>query len=226
LRRKYASSTTQVATMLPTPNTQNVQLSAISRLIRNPKFWPKKPVMKRHQLTLQREQTLELLVGRAGEYGCFQVVDLVVQVGQDWEEAVGQRVKDPIEEELLGVEHPPVELVALLIQRRQRIAVDRHDPVSGDEQMDLAQVLRTAGLVPPRAVEDEEDVLAVIVKLGALPEALSVLECERMETEDLAQPGEILVARRRQVEPEEVVPLDVVPDMALVDAREARHLEA
>jgi hypothetical protein len=47
-----------------------------------------------------------------------------------------------------------------------------------------------------------------------------------MKAEQLSQLRELLVARRGEIEPEEVIPLQVIPDSRFVDRREARHDEA
>jgi hypothetical protein len=43
-------------------------------------------------------------------------------------------------------------LVALLVKRRQRIAMDRDQVLARDEQVHLAQRLGVLGAMPPRAV--------------------------------------------------------------------------
>ena len=115
------------------------------------------------------------------------------------------------------------ELLALLVERRQRLAVDRDQVLARDEQVHLAQRLRVLGAMPPRAVEHEEDVVAVVVELGALTEVLGVLERQRVKTEQLVQAIEVLATRGREVQPEEVVALRGDRGSRLVDAREARH---
>jgi hypothetical protein len=57
------------------------------------------------------------------------------------------------------VEYAAVELVALLVKRRQRIAMDRDQVPARDDQVHLAQRLGVLGAMPPRAVEDEKDVV-------------------------------------------------------------------
>src|SRR5436190_22983445 len=73
-----------------------------------------------------------------------------------------------------------------------------------------------------RSVEDEEDVIPVVVELWSLAELLGVLERERVKAEDVAQAFELLGCRRGQVEPEEVVAVEVGTDPLLVDLREGR----
>ena len=71
----------------------------------------------------------------------------------------------------------------------------------------------------PRPVEDEEDVIAVVVELGALAEVVGVLQRERVEAEDLAQLCQLIGVGVVEVQPEEVVAPHVVADARLVDAR-------
>jgi hypothetical protein len=123
------------------------------------------------------------------------------------------------------VQHATVELVALLVKRRQRIAMDRDQVVARDEQVHLAQRLRVLSAMAPRAVEDQEYVVAVVVELRALTKVLGVFERERMKPEQFAQLREILMTRGREVQPEEVITLKVVADPRLVDACATRHHE-
>src|ERR1035438_5184689 len=89
----------------------------------------------------------------------------------------------------------------------------------------LAQRLRGLSAMAPRAVEDQEYVVAVVVELRALTKVLGVFERERMKPEQFAQLREILMTRGREVQPEEVITLKVVADPRLVDACATRHHE-
>src|SRR5690349_21239825 len=82
------------------------------------------------------------------------------------------------------------------------------------------------GPVPPGPVEHEKDVVAVVVELRALAEVLGVLQRERMKPEDLAEPGQLIGTRIVEVEPEEVIALEMVTDARLVDTVEAWRDEA
>jgi hypothetical protein len=95
----------------------------------------------RDELAFEREQPLELALGGVGEHLGFELVDLVVHVGDQREEAVGERVEDPVEQELLTVQHAAVELIALVVERRQGVAVDRDEVVAGDVHVDFAEWL-------------------------------------------------------------------------------------
>jgi hypothetical protein len=75
--------------MLPRPSTQKVQLALITCATRNPKFWPKNPVMKPlHHLVLAVADRREVQIGRSGEQvpiGVDQVADpdqMVVDVAE------------------------------------------------------------------------------------------------------------------------------------------------
>src|SRR5438034_9526698 len=58
----------------------------------------------RDQLALEREQPLQLVVVGVLEHRGLEIVDLVIDAGEDGEEAVRERVEDPVKEELLAVE--------------------------------------------------------------------------------------------------------------------------
>ena len=64
------------------------------------------------------------------------------------------------------------------------------------------------------------------VELRALAEVLGVLQRERVKAEQLMELRELLVARSREIQPEEVITLHVVTDARFVDPREARHPKA
>ena len=58
-------------------------------------------------------------------------------------------------------------------------------------------------LVGCGAVDDEEDIVAVVVELGSLTEVLRILDRERMELEDISQDLEVVRLGLMKVEPEE-----------------------
>ena len=66
--------------------------------------------------------------------------------------------------------------------------------------------LDEAVLVGDGAVDDEEDVVAVVVDLRALAEVLGVLDRERVELEDVAEDLEVLRVGLVEIEPEERSP--------------------
>ena len=146
-----------------------------------------------------------MLVGRVGEDGRLESIDLVIHVRQDWEEAVDQRIEDAVEQELLAVQHATIELFSFVVQGRKRVTMHRHEVSARDEEVHLAQRFGVVAPMAPRAVEDDEHVIPVLVELGALGELLGVLERERMKSEELMQLPEIVGARAGEVEPKETV---------------------
>jgi hypothetical protein len=93
--------------------------------------------------------------------------------------------------------------------------VDRDHVLAGDEQVHLPQ--RVIGVVSAGAVEHQEDVVAVVVELGPLVELLAVLDRQWVKPEQLLQLAQLLVAGRRQVQPEEVVAREVILDPSLIE---------
>ena len=93
------------------------------------------------------------------------------------------------------------------------------------EQVHLAQRVGISALMAPGAIEDEENVVVVVVELGALAEVLDVLERERMKSEDLAQLRKLFVPGRGEIEPEEMVAVEMVANVRFIDAVEARRDE-
>src|SRR5437588_11204355 len=78
-------------------------------------------------------------------------------------------------------------------------------------------------MVAPGTVEDENDVIAVVVELRTLAELLAVFQRQGVKAEQLAELRKLVMAGRCEVEPEEMVPSDVIDDLRFVDRGEARH---
>ena len=69
----------------------------------------------------------------------------------------------------------------------------------------------------------EQELLAgehAALELVALTEVLGVLERERVKPEEVAQRDDVVVAGGRDVQPEEVIALEVIANACFVDARE------
>ena len=113
--------------------------------------------------SLHLEDLLELLVARVQERLVLQLVDAVVEVGEDREEAVGERVDDLVEQPRRLVERRSAlgEPVADLDERRRLVAVDGDEVALAVEAVHLDEAV----LVGRGAVEDEEDVVVVLVDL-------------------------------------------------------------
>src|ERR1700729_450134 len=130
------------------------------------------------------------MLGRVGEDGGFEVVDLVIHLAEYREEAVDEGIEDAIEQELLAVERAAGQLRALLIERWERFAMDGHEVAACDEHVHLVQRMGVVFVIARSAVEDEKDVIAVVVQFGTLAEMLGVLEREGVKAEDLAKLGD------------------------------------
>ena len=133
----------------------------------------------------------------------LELVDAVVEVGEDREEAVDEPVDDPVEQQRRVVDRLLALHVALthLGERRAVVAVHGDEEALGVEAMHLDEAV----LVRDRAVDDDEDEVVVLVDLRALAELLRVLDGQRMELEDVAQDLEVVLARLVDIEPEERV---------------------
>ena len=134
---------------------------------------------------LHAEDLLELFVAGAEEGLVFELVDPVVEVGEYREEAVDEPVDDPVEEVAGVVDRPLALHVALtyLGEGGRFVAVDRDEELLRVEAVHLDETV----VVGNCAVDDEEDVVVVVVDLGALSELLGVLDGERVELEDVAE---------------------------------------
>ena len=82
------------------------------------------------------------------------------------------------------MQHPTIQLLSFVVQGRKRVTMHRHEVSARDEEVHLAQRHGVVAPMAPRAVEDDEHVIPVLVELGALGELLGVLERERMKAED------------------------------------------
>jgi hypothetical protein len=123
------------------------------------------------------------------------------------------------------VQHAAVELFALLVERGKRVAMDRDEELARDKQVHLAQRLGILVTMAPSAIKHQEHVVAEVIQLGALAEMLGVFQRQRVKAEELLQLREVVVAWRREIQPEKVVTLEVIADPSFVDARAAGHYE-
>ena len=139
----------------------------------------------RDQALLEPEDLLELGVVRLLEHAVLELVDAVVELGQLREEAVDQRVDDPVERQrrlerrraaLGGLAAQVGEGGAVVVVHGEQVllgekAVHLHEPVA----------------VGVGAVGDEVDVAVELLELGPLAEVLGVLDGQGVEAEGLAQ---------------------------------------
>ena len=146
---------------------------------------------------LEAEDALELLVGRLEHDRVLELVDCVVDLLQHGEEAVGERVADAVDDELLVAARVRGDAAVQLVELGAAPAPHGHDPAAADHEVDLDElrlvVARVLGLRLPHAVEDDQHLVAVAVELRPLSEVLHVLERERVPAEALAERGELRV---------------------------------
>ncbi len=146
---------------------------------------------------------MQLGVAGVQEGLVLELVDAVVEVGEDREEAVDERVDDPVEQ-LAGIVDRFLALhVALphLGERRRFVAVDGDEELLGVEAVHLDEAV----VVRDGSVDDDEDEVVVFVELRALRELLGVLDGERVELEDVAQDRVVGLVRLVDIDPEEGV---------------------
>ena len=146
---------------------------------------------------------MQLLVACVEEGLVLEIVDAVVEVGEDREEAVDEAVDDPVEQ-MPGIVHRLLALhVALphVGEGGRFVAVDGDEELLGVEAVHLDEAV----FVGDRAVDDDEDVVVVIVDLCALVELLGVLDGERVELEDVTEDRVVGRVRLVDVNPEEGV---------------------
>jgi len=134
---------------------------------------------------LHPEDLLQLRVARLNEDLVLELVNPVVELGQDREEAVDQPVDDPVEQErgLLERRLAPLIATADLRERGEVVPMDRDEEALGVEAMHLDQPVP----VVSRPVNDDEDEVVVPLDLRPLIEVLRVLDGKRMKLENLTQ---------------------------------------
>src|SRR6476646_5534221 len=134
---------------------------------------------------LHAEDLLQLPVVGSEEDRVLELVDAVVEVGENREEAVDKCFDDLVEQprRMLYRLAPLRETVAYIVERRRFVAVDGDEVPLAVEAVNLDEPV----LVGRGAVEDEESEVVIAVDLGALPEMLRVLDRERMELEDVSE---------------------------------------
>ncbi len=79
--------------------------------------------------------------------------------------------------------------------------------------MHLAQEPLALGHLLVDAVNDETDVTVVALALGPLGEGADILDRARVQTEQIPQPAQLVGPRVVQVEPEELLSLQVPGDL-------------
>src|SRR5215210_1717352 len=171
----------------------------------------------------------QLLLTRAGEQDLgLERVDALLEQLDDRVEGVGQDVEDLVDDVVLGLRVGDVELLVQRVELDARRAAHRDDERARDVDVDLdglEQPLARAAPAPHR-VEDEQDAVAVGVELGPLAELARVLERDRVQPEEVAERGEVLVAGVGEVEPEELVALAQRGEAVGIDALEHLHCAA
>src|SRR3954463_9032602 len=153
-------------------------------------------------------------------------VDALLEQIDDGVEGVRQDVEDLVDDVVLGLRVGRVELVMQAVELGARRAPDGDDERAGDVDVDLDGLERRLGLVPaaPHGVEDEQQVVAVGVELRALVELDGVLQCHRVQAEDVAERQDLLRRGVREVQPEELVALPQLGEAGAVDGLEHLHV--
>jgi hypothetical protein len=147
------------------------------------------------------------------------VVDALVVVLERREEAVREAVQEPVEDDDRALELAGLALVALpeVVAARRVLSADRDEVALRIEAVHFDEpvgVGRRRG-----AVDDQEDEVSVLLQLRPLTELLGILERQRVETEDVAQEGEVVLVRAFDVQPEEVSTRDASLDLRPVGLR-------
>src|SRR4051812_2957505 len=148
------------------------------------------------QAAAQHDDAPAVRVGRLLEGVLLELGDFGLDVAQEREQALRERVEDPVDGLVVRVRGGRPHRVEL----RGRPAMHGHDAPLREVQVGLDRIVLVG--LPQRAVEDDQQPVAVVVDLRALAELLAVLDRQRREPEEVPQLGELVVRRRVEVEPE------------------------
>jgi hypothetical protein len=159
-----------------------------------------------------REELLALVDVGLGEHRVHEAVDLVVDALQHREERVGQGVQDAVDRLLLGLGRLALHPLPGPREELHRDVVDGDHPVAAEVHVDLGGLA-----VGAHAVEDQQRGLAVVVELGPLPELQRVLQRQRVHAEALAEVADLLRAGIVEVQPEEVIARQQLPESVVVE---------
>jgi hypothetical protein len=167
-----------------------------------------------HEPSLDREDLLELGVVGSLEDAVLDRVDAVVELAEQGEEAVDQRIDHRVQDEggVVGVEMMRGDAGAQVAEGRAVVVMHGHEVVLGEKAVHLDEVV----LVAVRAVDHQHHVVVVGVQLRALTEVLRILQRDGVEAEDVAQQGEACGVGPVDVEPEEAVGLQARRDRVAV----------
>ena len=144
----------------------------------------------------QQGDLLDDTLGVGFEEGVFDGVDAAVDLVEDGEDVVDELVDEGVEgvvgaaaEQLLT--SAVVGLAALEggHERLERPVVHGDDVVGPEEEIDFAGARELIAGIPEREVHDEEEVVIVIIELGAFDGAADVLEVEGVEAGEALTEG-------------------------------------
>ena len=158
-------------------------------------------------LPLHPEKGSELLFGRVLQDGALEVIDGVVEVGQQREERIDQGIHDEVEDNNLGRSGGGGVVVGdAILDLRQCGAVvlmDADDDFIGDEAVDLDDVLA----IGRHAERDDVDEVVVLVDARPLTELLGRFHGHRVKVKRVDQQVRHVVVRTGvidvEIEPEE-----------------------
>src|SRR4051794_31629451 len=138
----------------------------------------------------------------------LEALELVAHLAQHRERRVDAVVDDLVEqvaralgEQLLAQVLARAAALEEVLERLDGLVGQRDDVVGPDEDVELGRVQAPDRLVVGREVQDYEQVVVVLVDLGALVAAEDVLVVERVEVEVLFQPGAVCGPGALDVDP-------------------------
>ena len=121
---------------------------------------PHRDLAHRDQPVLQLDQLLELRPVRAVEDLALEVLDLVVDLVERLEEAVGEGIQDLVDDNALGCAGPAPQMLDQLLEHLAALVVQGHDVAAADHHAHLDRL----EVAPGCSTDPEVDEQQVIVE--------------------------------------------------------------
>ena len=139
-------------------------------------------------IAAQQGELLDDALGVGGEEGVFDGVDALVDLVEDGEDVVDELIDEGVQGVIGALTQQLrarafVRLAALAggDEGLERAVVHCDDIIAPEEEIDFAGAGELIAGIPERKVHDEEEVVVVLVELGAFDGADDVFEVERVE---------------------------------------------
>ena len=147
-------------------------------------------------IAAQERDLLDDVFGVGFEERLLDGVHALIDLGEDGEDVVDELVDEGVEgvigaaaEQAFAVVGGGFAALEERLERLERPVVDGDDVVGSDEEIDFGGAGEFVAGIPEREVHDEEEVVIVLIELGAFDGAADVLEVERVDVGEAPAEG-------------------------------------